>query len=79
MGGIKSYKIHIKLDLMYPLFVEKILIPSRINSLQIMYSKAVARTSIKGLVLIRKYSRNDIQIIYRIVSIYCLKQSCFQL
>ena len=66
MGGIKSYKIHIKLDLMYPLFVEKILIPSRINSLQIMYSKAVdkliARTSIKGLVLIRKYSLNYIQI-----------------
>ena len=40
MGGIKSYKIHIKLDLMYPLLMEKILITSRINTLQIMYLKA---------------------------------------
>ena len=40
MGGIKSYKIHIKLDLIYPLLMEKILITSRINTLQIMYLKA---------------------------------------
>ena len=40
MGGIKSYEIHIKLDLMYPLLMEKILITSRINTLQIMYLKA---------------------------------------
>ena len=79
MGGIKSYKIHIKLDLMYPLFVEKILIPSRINSLQIMYSKAVdssykhKRISFNSKIFSKLYSN----ITHRIVSSLLLEAKLF--